>query len=74
MPVLNSRGSTGGMMGLKHAPVGTPLFDAEAPGVGYIGSCQTCRERGGPPVLQASGVGQETVMALLRGYTDTSSD
>jgi hypothetical protein len=74
MAVLKSRGSTGGTMLLKHAPAGTPKFDAESPGVGYLGDCTTCRNTGPTPELPRSGVGDREVAAQYRGFHDTSSE
>lgn len=66
----------GGMMLMKMAPVGTPLFDVEAPGVGQHGGCTTCvaPSRMVYPVLAASGKGQAAYAEqYLRTYSNTST-
>lgn len=79
MATLQSRGVTGGSLHLKHAPVGTPMFDAEAPGVGMPGSCCGAVAKYGPlavgpfPQLQASGEGQAAVARLYAGFYNTST-
>lgn len=66
-------------MQLKHAPVGTPLFDAEAPGVGQPGSCCAAVVKYGPlalgpaPQLEASGEGRAAVAMHLNSLPDTST-
>jgi poly(3-hydroxybutyrate) depolymerase len=72
MPTMMSRGSTGGALLLKMAPVGTPLFDAEAPGVGLHGDCVTCRQANPPPQIPPTGVGAKLVeQHLLNQYPNT---
>lgn len=79
MAVLRARGITGGMMALKHAPAGTPTFDAEAPGVGNPGNCCAAVAQYGPlavgpyPELAPSGEGDAATAAHYRGYAQTST-
>jgi len=74
MSVLNSRNATGALL-LKAAPVGTPLFDVDAPGVGLHGMCSACHvtaaEFNRPTNL--SGAGVAAVQQLLSGYHNTST-
>ena len=76
MSTLLSKGSMGGMMLMKMAPSGTPLFDIEAPGVGQHGGCTACTapSRMVYPVLAKSGLGDRAYAEqYLRSYSNTST-